>query len=630
MYSGKLVHDHSAVNYYIDIVTVIGLIIMTVISGPRFALVVMAIFLFLNGSEKFCQAGEALFGNVKNMSCSETAAANVHQCPTWFLSTIQNGTVSCSCRPKPEFGAECDANNNQTELMVGRCMTFDSSTNMTFFGLCPFNSGLWDNPRSSNLIYTKVPQDINDLNDFMCGGLNRTGLLCSQCQDGLGPAVLSYKWECVECLDSRYGWLLYISLTLLPTTFLCIIIIILRFNATSAEWYIFIVVCQIVINVVNYFASPLLYDVEQTITAYIYLITLTFYGIWNLDFFRYLVPPFCISSKMTTMQVIALDYTVALYPLILTAVVYYFIEFHDKGYRVFVWMWRPFRRCFFGFRRTWNLKGSVVNAFATSLLLSFSKFVTVSRNLFYAINPLNVCDESLQRGYLTYYDLTMEYFGSRHLPFAIPGLFITVMLVIFPALLLLFYQNKYFQKCLGCSRLRLTLLHELARITQSCYKDGTAGTRDCRWFAGFYMICRIFSLLIIGLSNFSLLLTIELVVNSSIFAILRPYKKEVHNILAMIILNLLIIATVWMDASRYVEYIPLWPVMVAYVLPFIYFILHVAHKLMLLIGAYRGIKWAYQNLVKRFKTSETEDTLMNSVLPYRLLNSAEYPPLVPK
>ena len=43
------------------------------------------------------------------------------------------------------------------------------------------------------------------LNSFMCSSLNRTGLLCSQCRKGLGPAVLSYKWQCVECFDKRYG-----------------------------------------------------------------------------------------------------------------------------------------------------------------------------------------------------------------------------------------------------------------------------------------------------------------------------------------------------------------------------------------------------------------------------------------
>ena len=42
------------------------------------------------------------------------------------------------------------------------------------------------------------------LNSFMCGGLNRTGPLCSKCQKGMGPVVLSCKWQCVACFDKRY------------------------------------------------------------------------------------------------------------------------------------------------------------------------------------------------------------------------------------------------------------------------------------------------------------------------------------------------------------------------------------------------------------------------------------------
>ena len=41
----------------------------------------------------------------------------------------------------------------------------------------------------------------------------------------------------------------------------------------------------------------------------------TMYGIWNLDFFRYLIPP---SNQISPLQVVALEYTVAFYPLLLT------------------------------------------------------------------------------------------------------------------------------------------------------------------------------------------------------------------------------------------------------------------------------------------------------------------------
>ena len=595
---------------------------------------VTALLLLLNITEGSCQD---VFDKVTDSTstCAEIAALNAYQCPTWFVPRMQNGTITCHCGPGDVYDRVCNASTNQTKLSVGRCITFNSSTNMTYFGWCPYNTDLYDKPQIMHDVYTALPQNINHLNDFMCGGLNRTGLLCSQCQDGLGPAVLSYRLECLVCLDSRYGWLLYISLTMLPTTLLCIVIIVFRFDTTSASINIFLVFCHVFVNIINFYASPSLQHMqtrENSVLIYFYLTMMTFYGIWNLDFFRYLVPPFCISNKMTTMQVIALDYTVALYPLILTAVVYYFIEFHDKGYRVFVWMWRPFRRFFIGFRRTWNLKGSVVNAFATFLVLSFSKFVTVSHGLLYGINPSNICGEKSQKSYLSFYDTSIEFFSSRHLIFAIPALLVTLLFVIFPTFLLLFYQNKYFQKCLGCLRLRLTLLHELARNIQSCCKDGTAGTWDCRWFAGVYLLFRIFNFLIIGEKYFSVYMALGLLATSSAMTIFRPYKKELHNVINIMTTNIVVLAIIWVNYSRDTLYIPLWPINTLVVLPFVYFLCYILYNILIHTGTYRITERVYNRVVqaiktvrrKRFEQAETD------VLPYRLLHPAEYPPLLPK
>ena len=601
---------------------------------------VIATLLLMDGINKTCcsQESESTSSATNTTFCIETAALNVHQCPTWFVpkNDYTTNVIHCACGPGDAYDIKCNNGTDQVELGVGRCMTFNSSTNMTYLGFCPYNTNVWDKIQISNLDYTTLPQNINDLNDFMCGGLNRTGLLCSQCQDGLGPAVLSYKLECLECLDSRYGWLLYISLTMLPTTLLCIVIIVFRFDATSASMNVLIIGCQLCIICENFYVSPSLHynhtKLSGNTVLVLYVLMLTFYAFLNLDFFRYLVPPFCISNKMTTMQVIALDYTVALYPLILTAVVYYFIEFHDKGYRVFVWMWRPFRRFFIGFRRTWNLKGSVVNAFATFLVLSFSKFVTVSHGLLYGINPSNICGEKSQKSYLSFYDTSIEFFSSRHLIFAIPALLITVLFVIFPTFLLLFYQNKYFQKCLGCLRLRLTLLHELARIIQSCYKDGTAGTWDCRWFAGAYLLFRIFNFLIIGEKYFSFYMALGLLATSSAMTIFQPYKKELHNVINIMTTNIVVLAIIWVDYSRDTLYIPLWPINTLVVLPFVYFLCYILYNILIHTGTYRITERVYNRVVqaiktvrrKRFEQAETD------VLPYRLLHPAEYPPLLPK
>ena len=67
---------------------------------------------------------------------------------------------------------------------------------------------------------------------------------------------------------------------------------------------------------------------------------------------------------------LALEYIVAVYPLLLTLVIYVCVEMYDSGVRVVVCVWRPFHVCFAHFRRRWN-----------PMLLSYSKLLTVSYKL---------------------------------------------------------------------------------------------------------------------------------------------------------------------------------------------------------------------------------------------------------
>ena len=49
------------------------------------------------------------------------------------------------------------------------------------------------------------------------------------------------------------------------------------------------------------------------------------------------------------------------------------IKLHDNNFRPVVWVWRLFHRYFVHFRKTWDSKASIINAFTTFLLLAFSK-----------------------------------------------------------------------------------------------------------------------------------------------------------------------------------------------------------------------------------------------------------------
>ena len=54
-------------------------------------------------------------------------------------------------------------------------------------------------------------------------------------------------------------------------------------------------------------------------------ILLTLYGMFNLDFFRLVLPPFCISSQLRPIHVVSLGYISVFYPFLLILLTYGFV-----------------------------------------------------------------------------------------------------------------------------------------------------------------------------------------------------------------------------------------------------------------------------------------------------------------
>jgi len=144
---------------------------------------------------------------------------------------------------------------------------------------------------------------------------------------------------------------------------------------------------------------------------------------------------------------LALDYAIAIYPLILLVTTYALIQFNT-----FNFMCRPFHRCAQHLKNQLDVRTSIVEAFATFLLLSYVKLLSVSFDLLVPTHVYHV-NGSLVGTYL-YYDATIEYFGDKHLPYAVLALFVMLVFILFPILLLLLYPMHFFQRCLDCCGVR--------------------------------------------------------------------------------------------------------------------------------------------------------------------------------
>ena len=564
----------------------------------------------------------------------ESIAEEEWSCPTWYWETKQNGVARCVCGASLRSTVVCDDVAQDTLLISGFCMSYNDTISETVAGRCPFN---YHQP-NVQMFYITLPNDTCELNSFMCSGFNRTGLLCSQCQQGLGPAVLSYRRECVKCLDKQYGWLLYITATLVPTTILCFLVMIFQFHVTSAKMNGFVFICQF-ITCVSTLTNPYVYVqsvIDLTAIQFFGLAVLTFYGIWNLDFFRYFIPPFCISSDMSTLHTLALEYVVAIYPLLLMVVIYFCIELYDRGVRVVVCVWRPFHMCFARFRRRWNPKGSVINTFAAFLLLSYSKLLAVSYSLLDANYLFNNRGERVGQVVL-YYNASIEYFSREHLPFALLAICVLLVFVIFPLLLLLLYPMRSFQRCLGyCTRIRWQFLHTFADVFQGCYKNGTNGTRDCRYFAGLYLLFRAVLLVgFISLNNYMWLVVILILFLASLlFAHFHPYKNKCFNIIDSLGFALLALSTFLIMYAIYTNYIPtqlLYPILLY---PLLYFISLILYKIFSRVSLFRnccrkiGEKFQARKENQHLHTQRS-DNIDDEDLPDRIVNPDMYQPLLP-
>ena len=457
--------------------------------------------------------------NHKGLLGSSADALYNPQCPNWFIPDPSiNGT--CKCRDDIDNTVRCNDTTKETAILHCYCMTYNKSAG-SVVGACVYNCV--NNVLEGNL-YRSLPSNVTQLKNYMCGHLNREGQLCGKCKEGYSTPVYSYELKCVHCPTSPFNWVKYILAAFLPLTVFFVLMVSCRLSATSPKLLAFVLLSQSYAIGAN--VRIVLAELDPyPIPAMLGRILFSLYGIWNLDFFRTLLPYICVS--LGTLQVLALDYAIAFYPLILLVVAYALIQAHTCNLRIISVMCRPFHKCVKHFRSQLNVRTSIVEAFATFLLLSYVKLLSVSSDLLIPTHVYNINGSSV--GLFVYYDATIEYFGSEHLPYGVLAVFVLLVFILFPLLLLLLYPMRCFQRCLGCCGVRWHAFPIFIDAFQGCYKDGTNGTWDCRYFAAVFPFSRILLFIIFALSQTTLFYGAALVVLIPLaiaIVIVQPYKPR--------------------------------------------------------------------------------------------------------
>ena len=438
---------------------------------------------------------------------------------------------NCSCVSNRARIISCRQHDGEFEVgvLIGYCMTMNSKRSEVVVGSCPFIT-----PNYAKT-HTIVPNNSSQLDGAVCAYARRTGQLCGQCVNGTSPPVYSYYPQCVKCPAGTNNWAKYLAVSLLPTTLFFLGIMILRFRATSPNLNGFILFCQIVSSPAILIRFGNKFYMRRYAPEYIYVfgeVYISYVSIWNLDFFRLVYPPFCLHPNATTLQVLSLDYIIAAYPLVVIILTYILVTLYYYNCRLVVCLWRPFLKCCIHFQRQCDIRSSLVDVFATFLLLSYVKFLNVSYNI---LTPSFVQNMRWTRQpTVLYYDGSVEYFSKEHLPYVVLAIIVLLVFTFLPIALLCLYPCRCFQRLLNISHLKCQALRTFMDAFQGCYKDGTNGTRDCRFFAAVYLITRVavhlslvFTLVSYNTSVFITLLLIMILLLSGF----QPYKKQFYNVL---------------------------------------------------------------------------------------------------
>ena len=526
---------------------------------------------------------------------SETRAGSNESCPTWHV--FNNESKECTCQSLEDI-VRCDdkTSTEAVSLLYGYCMTYSADTKVTHVGKCSYTVF----SRQNDSLYTSLPQNPLELNQCMCGQWHRDGYLCDRCDESHGLSIANFYMTCEQCsMRDGVGWLPFLLMQLVPVTVLFVVVVVFRLSITQPPFNAFVFHSQLNLAIIYIYAakfqSPFLTTSASQTLVTLRNIFLPILGVWNLGSFSLIkgLTSFCVAVDVNHQQFYFLTYITSFHVLLLVVITFICIELHARNCRIIVCLWRPFFKCFVRFSRVWTSKRTIVDTFATFLLLSYSRLVLLSFFI-YAVQRVYILNKILDSKIVLLYYPEVEFFDRSHLPYALINFLLLIVFVFIPGITLALYQAKLFQECLRCLNLHRCLsLRIFVELFQRSYKDGTAGTHDLRFTASLYLFLRVILLLahvMCGLSNFagcSAVVSLVLLLATILFiVVLQPYKDNRMNkvdiaLLVVVMLSSALLSSVSESRDTTVNAIVVVMVLVLVSIPQIVFYSFLIYKLSL-------------------------------------------------
>lgn len=455
-----------------------------------------------------------------------------YQCNSWY----SNRTGSCKCGSDFSGRLQCHDWNQSVDISAGFCITYVAKRQhirLNETGLVVGDCAYGFVSNMLNRKFSHVPKNVSDINHTQCDPYKRKGLFCGECRDGYGPAAYSFHLQCANCshMSTGVAIVLYALLEILPVTIFFFIVLIFRFKLMAGPNLGYVLFCQSVINTLQYsryLYSSLFLNLPQQLIVLGHL-SLVLSGVWNLEFFRFIIPPFCISERMTAVHQQMLGFMSVIYPLTLVLMTYLIVELSARC--------NVMNRCvrIHRFVIAFNVEHSVIHVFATFTMLSMFSTLCQGYAILQTSRVFDMIGTVLESVLYIYPNIVM--FSYNHLPYVFASVTLVLILVISPSLVVCIYPTKIYTKLSHHLSARKQLVIKIfVETVNNGFKDGLNNTHDYRMLLPiFILLAFAFSLLMSLLPHYGwngfppLTIGTIFAFASFLVAFLRPCKTLLAN-----------------------------------------------------------------------------------------------------
>ena len=518
-------------------------------------------------------------------------------CPPGFIYSSQEDV--CTCLPNRAVIPGCELTTFQAFFNPFYWIGYrsDNATDL-LVSPCPYQYCYEDHVSGNDLLPGIANKTI--LDKFVCGGSNRTGTLCGKCIDGYSVTLNSPTFACNKCDDEYILGVLYLLLSyILPVTILFVLIMRYNIRMTTGPIGSFIFFSQIISSEFHYI---LIYTINANnpTTLNIFSAILGIYSISNLDFFNYDIFKYCIFQRAGTIDIVAFELLLSLYPVILI-ISYALIR---KYYYVCQNL-----RCSCCAKFSFSNK-SITHAISAFLVMCFAKINLQAFTILIPSEITFIDDSDHLYRKVVYLQGDLEYFKEMpHTLYALGAILFIIIVIGVPTLILLLHplmiqvvvyfrwgESKpvlFINKCLMIDRLKPVL-----DAFQGNYKD------SLQFFAGLqiFFYRTIFFLIVVvttpDIDQSLLVITGYFVIILVIHYLAMPFKKHVDNsiysIIYVLMLTITIIELYTITSGMFLEAV-IWLQIILCLLPLCCFVSYFAWRLTQVVK---------KNFRRKFKVDE--------------------------